>query len=352
MPVPRQLGYLGPSMGRGHLVDRIAGQLSHVLHGLRGPKENTIADFQQYLDLPLGELFPPPPAGPAPAVRQSWLDRRRRTTTLSWQSSHTTLSTEYRRRHEKEYRRNLTAWARWVRPDGVQRKNCLVYVHGWLEPGSWVEEYFMFPGWGRELGVDLVHVALPFHGVRNPRTSLFSGEYFWTADLVRSVENIRQAVCDARTLIEWLRTQGYESVGTLGISFGGSIAMLLACLTPPPDFVIAIAAHLAIGEASESAEILWRTKRDLDRWGVNEAQRRDIWARLGIDDARPALAPDRQLWIEAREDAHIDPALVRAQWEAWGRPNLHWIPGGHMTFPLHMGEITRSMGDFMRRVTP
>lgn len=339
-------------MGRGHIVDRIAGQLSHVLHGLRGPKENTLADLEQYLDLPLDALFPAPPPGSAVTMRQSWFDRRRRTTSLSWESAHAPLSSLYRLRHEREYRRNLTAWARWVRPDGVQRKKCLVYVHGWLEPGSWVEEYFMFPGWGRELGVDLVHVALPFHGVRNPRTSLFSGEYFWTADLVRSVENIRQAACDARTLIAWMKTQGYESVGTLGISFGGSIAMLLACLPEVPDYVIAIAAHLAIGEASESAEILWRTKRDLERWGVDEATRRRVWQRLGIDRARPLLAADRQLWIEAREDAHIDPDLVRAQWEDWGRPNLHWIPGGHMTFPLHMGEITRAMGEFLQRVSP
>lgn len=338
-------------MGRGHIVDRIAGQLSHVLHGLRGPKENTIADLEQYLDLPLDELFPPPAAAPAVAMRDTWFDRRRRTTTLSWKSEHAPLSTLYRTRHEKQYRRNLTAWARWVRPDGEQRRNCLVYVHGWLEPGSWVEEYFMFPGWGRALDVDLVHVALPFHGVRNPRTSLFSGEYFWTADLVRSVESIRQAVCDSRTLIEWMRGRGYASVGTLGISFGGSIAMLLGCLEQVPDYVIAIAAHLAIGEASERAEILWRTKRDLERWGVSEAARRRIWARLGIDEARPVLSPDRQLWIEAREDAHIDPDLVRAQWERWGQPNLHWIPGGHMTFPLHMGEITRAMGDFMKSVT-
>jgi hypothetical protein len=336
------------SMTRGHVVDRIAGQLSHALHGLRGPKENTVQDLEQYLDRPLVDLFPAPPPPSGFRSEDTWYDRRRRTTTLSWKSSHVTLSSEYRLRHEHQYRRNLTAWARWVRPDGVRRKKCLVYVHGWLEPGSWIEEYFMFPGWGRELDVDLVHVALPFHGVRNPRTSLFSGEYFWTGDLVRSVESIRQAVCDARTLVQWMRGQGYESVGALGISFGGSIAMLLACLPPVPDYVIAIAAHLAIGEASESAEILWRAKRDLERWGVHEPERRRIWQRLGIDTAQPVLPPDRQLWIEAREDAHIDPALVRKQWEEWSHPNLHWIPGGHMTFPLHMADITRAMAAFVR----
>jgi dienelactone hydrolase len=261
------------------------------------------------------------------------------------------LSSKYRLRHEHQYKRNLTAWARWVRPDGTQRRHCLVYVHGWLEPGSWVEENFIFPGWGRQLGADLVHVALPFHGVRNPRTSLFSGEYFWTGDLVRSLESLRQAICDARSVVAWMRGQGYEHVGVTGLSFGGSIAMMLACLEPLPDYIIAIVGHLALGEASESAEILWRAKRDLQRWGVDETTRRRTWARLGVDSARPLLPPERQLWIEAENDAHIDPALVRAQWESWNHPNLHWIQGGHMTFPLHMNEITKTMREFMDSVS-
>ena len=45
-----------------------------------------------------------------------------------------------------------------------------------------------------EIDVDLAHVALPFHGARKPMTSLFSGEFFWTADLVRSIEGVRAAI--------------------------------------------------------------------------------------------------------------------------------------------------------------
>jgi hypothetical protein len=99
--------------------------------------------------------------------------------------------------------------------------------------------------------------------------------------------------------------------------------------------------------AVERASILWRLKRDLERWGIHEAQRREIFRRVGFDDAVPILAPERQLWVEAREDAHIDPALVRRQWEAWGRPHIHWIDGGHMTFPTHLANITNAMHQFL-----
>lgn len=334
-------------------ADYVAGKLSHLLHGLRGPKENTLSHLGPYLDLELRTLCPePPPLRDMDVQKHRGMSRRLlRTTTLSWESAYRPLTTVYRDRHELLYDVNRTAWARWLRPDKKQRRGCLVYVHGWLEPGSWVEEAFVFPRWARELDVDIVHVSLPFHGRRNPRGALFSGEYFWTADLVRSVEGIRQAICDTRSIMGYLRRAGYEHVGVTGISLGGSIVMLLACLTPLPDYIVPIVAHLELGDAVEDAEILWRTKQDLERWGVHEAERRRLFSRLGFDRARPLLPPERQLWIEAEKDGHIDPALVRKQWEAWQRPGIHWIPGGHMTFPLHLPEITREMGTLIRTMT-
>lgn len=336
-------------MGIGRSADIVAGQLSRILHGIRGPKENTLPDLEPYLDLEPDEFFPAP--APIRDVREerTIAERWHRTTTLTWRSAHSVLSPNYRRKHEGEYASNQKVWARWIRPDRRRRDECLVYVHGWLEPGSWVEELFIFPQWTRELDVDVLHVSLPFHGPRNPRGALFSGEYFWTADLVRSFEGIRQAMYDVRAAIEWLRSQGYARVGAAGISLGGSLAMLLACLPPTPDYVIPIVGHLMLGEAVEHASILWRMKRDLARFGLDANGRRRIFARLGIESYRPVLPPERQLWIDAQEDAHIDPNLVRRQWEAWGRPNLRWIPGGHMTFPLHMQEITGAMGEFLTR---
>jgi hypothetical protein len=340
-------------MGVGHTADIVAGGLSRVLHGLRGPREDTVPDLEPYFDREATVLFPPPGSLIDVRITRTWVDRAVAASTLSWRSAHGVLCPRYQRRHDTEYRVNQRAWARWLRPErGTLRRTCLVYVHGWLEPGSWVEEALVFPRWVRELDADVVHISLPFHGKRNPKNALFSGEYFWTADLVRSFEGVRQAIFDARQLVGWLRTRGYASVGAAGVSLGGSIVMLLACVDAPPDFVIPIVAHTQLGDAVENASILWRMKGDLARFGYDEAMRGRIFKRVGIADYRPKLAPERQLWIEAEEDAHIDPDLVRRQWRAWGRPNLHWISGGHMTFPLHLPEITAAMRRFLDELPP
>lgn len=334
-------------MGYGKSADRVAGALSRLLH-VRGAKQNTIGYLHPYLDLPPPLLFPEPRPISDLSMRRSLVDRALRTSTLSWTSTHEVLCPRYRLRHENEYAANLRAQARWIRPAGAPRTTCLIYVHGWLEPGSWAEETTLFRKWAKELDTDIVHVALPFHGSRKPKEALFSGEFFWTADMVRSMEGVRQAVCDVRSVMAWLRGQGYSRIGVTGISLGGAITMLLACLAPLPDFIVPIISHLELESAVEEAPILWRMKQDLERWGVDQEQRKDLFRRLGLSSYRPLLAPERQLWIQAREDVYIDADLAEAQWREWGKPPVLWIEGGHMTFPLHVDAITKRIDGFLK----
>ena len=92
-------------------------------------------------------------------------------------------------------------------------------------------------------------------------------------------------------------------------------------------------------------------KADLERFGVGLAQRQEIFRRLGIGSMLPVLAPERQLWIMARDDAYISAPLVERQWQAWGEPPIEWIPGGHMTFPLSLGRIVDRTREFHAGLT-
>lgn len=334
-------------MGYGKNADRVAGALSRLLH-VRGAKQNTIGYLHRYLDLPASQLFPEPKPISDLRMRRTLVDRAFRTSSLSWTSTHEVICPRYQERHQAEYAKNKIAYARWIRPEGSRRERALIYVHGWLEPGSWAEETTLFRKWARELDTDIVHLALPFHGPRKPKDALFSGEFFWTADLVRSMEGVRQAVADARALVAWLRLQGYRQVGVTGISLGGAITMVLACLSPLPDFIVPIIAHLELESVVEEAPILWRMKQDLEKWGVDAQQRRDLFRRLGLSSYKPLLPPERQLWIQAKEDVYIDARLAEEQWHAWGEPPVLWIEGGHMTFPLHLDEITQRIDAFSR----
>ena len=344
-------------MALGYWRDLVAGQLSRILHGLRGPKVNTVSDLAPYLDKPLSEFFPEPPSLENVRVRKfpgSAVDSHHHAVVQS--STHVPLSLNYRARHEHQYRANHTAWARWVRPDGERRRDCLVYIHGWLEPGSWVEEALMFPTWTRELDVDVVHIALPFPRQEKPEGGVVLRGVFLDGRS-RAVIRRRAAGNSRRAVAHGLvaTTEVTERVGVTGVSLGGSLAMLLGCLSPLPDYLIPIVAPFAArGGRRVHASILWRLKSDLDRWGIHERERRRIFARVGWDTAKPLLSPERQLWIEAREDAHIDPNLVREQWEEVGSPEHSLVAGrAHDVFPPSpRRESPRAMKEFMRRTQP
>ena len=331
----------------GWWIDGAVGALSHVLHGVRGAQHDTVRDLAPYFDRTPDELFPAPRWVPDVSRRRALGPARGFVTeSLSFASEHVPLCPRYRARHEREYAANATVHARWLHRPVGPRDRLLVYVHGWLEPGPFLEEATLLPMLARRLDVDAAHVQLPFHGKRNPRGALFHGEYFWSADMVRSLEAVRQSVLDVRTALGWFRARGYTEIGVTGMSLGGSITMLLACLESPPDWIAPIIAHLQLAEAVEEAPILWRMRADLERFGYDRAARAEIFRRLGLGALRPRLAPARQLWVAAEGDMFLTAPLVRRQWLDWGQPEVLWIPTGHMTFPLAIAAITERLASF------
>jgi hypothetical protein len=332
----------------GWWIDAAAGKASRLLYALRGAEHDTAGDLGPYLDRPHEILFPSPRRVPNARRKRSFSLGLRAVEEVSFASEHENLSEAYAERHAREYAANHTVYLRWIHPARRTRKSILIYVHGWLEPGPWIEETTLFPRLDKEIGVDLAHVQLPFHGKRKPRGSLFHGEFFWSADLVRTMESVRQSVMDVRSAILFFREQGYEQIGVSGISLGGSITMITACGAPLPDYVVPIVAHLDLADAVENAPILWRMKSDLEKFGIEEKERRALFERTGIPKMKPTLPADKQLWIAARDDMYIAAASVERQWEAWGKPRIVWIGGGHMTFPVALDTIVSSMADFRR----
>src|ERR1700743_448301 len=99
---------------------------------------------------------------------------------------------------------------------------------------------------------------------------------------------------------------------------GASLAMIMACVEPTPDYVVPIVGHLQIADAIENAPIFWRMKTDLERFGIDRDQRRRIFSGIGLEDLRAKLPADRQLWIMARDDAYVTAPKVELPWGGGG----------------------------------
>jgi dienelactone hydrolase len=194
-------------------------------------------------------------------------------------------------------------------------------------------------------------MQLPYHGRRAPKASRFSGELFWTADMVRSIEALRQTLLDARTLLGWLLAQDDRPVGVAGLSLGGTLTLTLACLEERLAFAVPLIAHMDLAALISDAPVLAKMRHDLKSFGWRKREFDDFARRFGLDDLPPKIPADRVLMFAAAEDRFFDPRLVRRLWRRWGKPAIHWYPTSHIGFLTHLPEVLGVMQQFIDRRT-
>ncbi|MCA9771474.1 MAG: alpha/beta hydrolase family protein [Myxococcales bacterium] len=313
----------------------------------RAPRTpNTLGELAVFRDRSPEELFPAPGALPPVRVDARWRWRGLEGRYLTFPSLHEPLPGPFRRLHASAYQALDHVPVRWVvHQDGGPRPTML-FVHGWMQPDSFIEEVTFLPYLARRLGMNIARMTLPYHGPRRPRASRIDGDLFWTADLPRTAEAIRQSVLDVRTLFTWLEAQGNGPVGLAGMSLGGMVAQAVACFDTRPAFVVPIAAHLDLAGVLEDAMLLEPMRDELRGYGWGPAEVDDYLASLGLKDLLPRVPLDRVLFAAGRYDRFLSAHRVEAQWDRWGRPAIHWFPGGHLGAMLHVRGVVGAMENF------
>jgi dienelactone hydrolase len=331
-------------------LDDVVGVISRIVHRLAPPPaENTIADLAAYETKGLDELFPAPARVPVVNVKRRWKALGLESALAWFPSQHVPLEPNFARRYDR-HRRNKTVWTRWVRPAGAERRPRLVYLHGYMQPETPVEEVGLLTAIATQLGVELVNVQPPYHGRRKPRASRFDGDLFFTSDVVRTLEALRQSVLDARTVLSWLLDQDDRPVGVMGLSLGGALAAALTCLEPRFAFSAPLIAHMDVAAIFADAPVLESVRRELRAWGFGPEDLARLLDRIGWNDLRPQLPPQRIRLFAASDDHFFRPELVTDMWRRWGEPPIRWYPSSHMGFLPHLAEAIASVREVVDAV--
>lgn len=197
------------------------------------------------------------------------------------------------------------------------------------------------------LDVEVVQLQPPYHGRRTPRDSRFGGEWYWTADLVRSLEAVRQNLLDARTLLSWLRAADPRPVGVMGLSLGGVLAAALTCLDERFDFSVPLIAHMDLAAMVADAPVLESMRRELRGFGWGMEEFGKFVAEIGWYDLAPKLPPRCIRLFAASDDRFFARAVVEDMWRRWGRPQINWYPCSHMGFLTHVLEVMAEVRRFV-----
>lgn len=334
LPPPDSLGEMMPP-GRAveplHL-DHIAGGLTKIVFQFARPVRNTLSAAAVYEGRTVADLFPEPATQPAVQVRRRWQVPGIVSEDLVFRSLHEPIDPGFRARYHAAYPELHTVYARRIRPTSARRRPRLLYLHGYMQPETVIEEAGLLTSMALALDVEVVQMQVPHHGRRASRRARFSGELFCTADMVRSVEALRQTMLDARALLRWLQAQDDRPVGVAGLSLGGALTLLLTCLEPRFAFSIPMIAHMDLAALVRDAPVLSAMRHDLRRFGWRRDDFAGFVERIGWHQLAPQLERERILLLAASSDRFFDPQVVEEMWQRWGKPEIHWYPTSHMGF--------------------
>jgi hypothetical protein len=200
------------------------------------------------------------------------------------------------------------------------------------------------------LDVEVIQMQPPYHGRCAPRDSRFSGELYWTADLVRSVEALRQTLLDARTLLSCLLADDPRPVGVTGLSLGGALTLGLTCLEERFAFAMPLIAHMDLAALVADAPVLSKMRRDLRAFGWERADLNAFVEGIGWSRLRPKLPADKVFVVAASEDRFFDPRIVEQTWSRWGKPAIQWYATSHIGFLPRLPTVWHPMRQLVDRI--
>ena len=217
----------------------------------------------------------------------------------------------------------------------------VVCVHG-SEMGRAEIDLRLFRAWHlhENLGLNVALPVLPMHGPR--KRGLPKGASFPGQELIDNVHATAQAVWDIRRLLSWIRVQEPDSaIGLNSMSLGGYIAALVASLedgltcailgVPVIDLVQVFGYHAGLATDDPRQRVL------------------DVAAPIGRMTSPVSLAPrvppNGRFVYSGLADQVVHPrAHALRIWEHWGKPDVVWYHGGHMSF-FRSGPVQEFIDD-------
>ena len=118
--------------------DIVAGALSEILQQLGTPVTNTLSDLGVYAGRSMAKLFPSPKRLPDVSVTKRWRLPGLLSEDLVFPSLHVPLEPKFRRRFMEQYPETQRVYARRLRPSAARRRPRLIYLHGYMQPETYV----------------------------------------------------------------------------------------------------------------------------------------------------------------------------------------------------------------------
>ena len=220
--------------------------------------------------------------------------------------------------------------ARWFQADG---KRAVIVLPHWNANG--IAYNALGPVLNR-FGISMLRLSKPYHDIRRPAETNRS-DYAVSANICRTIDAARQAIVDIRSCIDWLESQGKQSVGIVGTSLGSCYAFLAGAHDPRLRVNVFNHASTYFADVVWTGQSTRHVREGLERDGLTLDRLRQAW--LAISPMayfdKFVRYPKKVLMIYAKYDLTFLPKFsrqVQAEFERRGADlKTVVLPCGHYT---------------------
>ena len=228
------------------------------------------------------------------------------------------------------YPQNDLVNARWF---GAEGKRAVIVLPHWNANGI---AYNALGPVLQRFGISMLRMSKPYHDIRRPQ-EIERSDYAVSSNLCRTIDAARQAILDARCCIDWLESQGKESIGILGTSLGSCYAFLAAAHDPRLKVAVFNHASTYFSDVVWTGQSTRHVREGLERDGLTQERLRQAWlciSPMAYFD-KFVRFPKKVLMIYAKYDLTFLPQFSRDAQAAFHRHGADVktvvLPCGHYT---------------------
>ncbi|GFZ33592.1 alpha/beta hydrolase [Clostridium zeae] len=226
------------------------------------------------------------------------------------------------------------------------KNTSVILIHGWRsEELNRLENVFLSSF--IEESYDVYSYILPFHMERCPAEALYSGEYFFSANVNRTLKSVQQSISDIRALIRNIKEERGGKVIVIGLSLGGMVSNLLCEVEENIDLLISLFYANDLHFTAYETIVGKFVKEDFIKNGFDRESLKRSWSIINPSLKKPLIDKDKILLVSGYYDKYIMNKDSDILWTSWGKPKRYVYKCGHSGIVLNKSRIRNDVLRFI-----
>jgi len=177
--------------------------------------------------------------------------------------------------------------------------------------------------------------------------SLYSGEYFVSADVNRTLKSEQQAVSDIRALISYIKAKKEGKIIIIGLSIGGITTNLLSEVEENIDVLISLFYANDLSFTIFETEAGKYIKKDFLKNNFSYGLLKESWKVINPSLRKPILDLSKILLVSGKYDKYVINKDTNILWENWAKPERFMYSCGHSGIVLSKDKVKKDILKFI-----